>query len=276
MQKTWFITGTSSGLGRSLTEKLLERGDSVAATLRKPEQLDDLKARYGDRLWVAAMDVTDAAAVRQVVDQAFQDLGRIDVIVNNAGYGLFCAVEEASDEQIEQQIATNLMGPIRVVRAALPHLREQGGGRILQVSSAGGQTTYPNFSFYHATKWGLEGFSETFAKEVAPFNIEVTIVEPGATKTSFGAGLVTAPQMDVYDQTPAGDTRRAVASGAFEITGDANKTVLAMIESVDQHPAPRRLALGRDAYTDMRASLASRLADLDAQKDLALSTEATD
>lgn len=161
--KTWFITGTSAGLGRELTEQLLRRGDRVAATLRKPEALDELRAQYGNRLWVARLDVTDAVAVRQVVDRAFADLSRLDVIVNNAGYGLFCASEEASDEQIRQQLDTNLLGSMWVIRAALPHLRAQGGGRILQLSSAGGQTTYPNFSYYHATKWGIEGFADTLA-----------------------------------------------------------------------------------------------------------------
>ena len=271
--QTWFITGTSAGLGRGLTEKLLERGDRVAATLRRPEILDALKAQYGDQLWVAALDVTDAAAVQRVVDAAFAELGRIDVLVNNAGYALYCAVEEASDAQIRQQLDTNVLGSIRVIRAALPHLRAQGGGRIMQLSSAGGQTTYPNFSYYHATKWGIEGFADTLAQEVAPFGIGVTIVEPGATKTSFAGSMISAPIMAEYEATPAGDVRRAVASGAFPIKGDAAKVVQAMIASADQDPAPRRLALGRDAYTDMRAALTARLAELDAQKDLALSTE---
>jgi NAD(P)-dependent dehydrogenase (short-subunit alcohol dehydrogenase family) len=273
MSKTWFITGTSTGLGRTLTEQLLARGDRVAATLRRPDALDDLRAEHGDRLWVGELDVTHTDAVRTVVDRAFADLGRIDVVVSNAGYGLFAAVEEASDAQIRRQLDTNLIGSIQVIRAALPHLRAQGGGRILQVSSAGGQTTYPNFGYYHASKWGIEGFAETVAQEVAPFGIDVTIVEPGATGTSFGTGLQTAPTLEAYDRTPAGDVRRAVADGSFEILGDAEKTVRAMIASADASPAPRRLALGPDAYDHMRASLVARLAELDAQEDLARSTE---
>ena len=139
--KTWFITGTSTGLGRALTEKLLAKGDRVVATIRKPDALGDLKATYPENLQVAVLDVTDTPAIKAVVDQAFDDLGQIDVVVNNAGYALFCSVEEASDDQIVHQINTNVIGSIQVIRAALPHLRKQGHGRILQISSAGGQTT---------------------------------------------------------------------------------------------------------------------------------------
>jgi NAD(P)-dependent dehydrogenase (short-subunit alcohol dehydrogenase family) len=273
MPKTWFITGTSTGLGRTLTEQLLARGDRVAATLRRTDALDDLRAQHGDRLWIAELDVTDVDAVRTVVDRAFADLGRIDVVVSNAGYGLFAAVEEPTDEQVRHQLETNVLGSMAVFRAALPHLRAQGGGRILQVSSAGGQTTYPNFGYYHASKWGIEGFADTVAQEVAPLGIGVTIVELGATGTNFAAGLQTAPAMEAYDATPAGDVRRAVASGAFEVPGDAAKVVRAMIASADAPDAPRRLALGPDAYRDMRASLVARLAELDAQEELAMSTE---
>jgi len=271
--KTWFITGTSSGLGRVLTEKLLEQGNKVVATVRKADALNDLKERFANSLLVEILDVTDTEAIRQVINKAFAESGTIDVVVNNAGYALFCATEEASDEQIRHQIDTNIIGSIQIIRAALPYLRAQGHGRILQLSSAGGQTTYPNFSFYHTTKWAVEGFCETLAQEIAPFNIGVTIVEPGAHKTSFGTAMATAPIMDVYDQTPAGDVRRAVYNGAFPINGDVNKTVQAMIDSVEIEPAPRRLALGLDAYRDMRASLVSRLEALDAQKDLALASE---
>jgi NADP-dependent 3-hydroxy acid dehydrogenase YdfG len=270
--KTWFITGASSGLGRALTEKLLQQGNQVAATVRKEGALDALKQQYGDQLWIALLDVTHTDAIRQTIDRAVADLGRLDVVVNSAGYALFCAAEEAEDEQIQQVFDTNIMGSIQVIRAALPHLRKQGGGHILQLSSAGGQTTYPNFSYYHTTKWAIEGFCDTLAKEVAPFHIDVTIVEPGAHHTSFESAMVTAPGMDVYENTPAGDTRRAVAEGTFPITGDVNKTVQAMIDCVGTSPAPRRLALGKDAYEDMRASLMARLAELEAQKDLALSS----
>ncbi|OUJ70594.1 SDR family oxidoreductase [Hymenobacter crusticola] len=274
--KTWFITGTSAGFGRLLTEKILARGERVAATLRKPDALDDLKAQYGEQLWVAALDVTDTAAVRRVVDQAFADLGRIDVVVNNAAYALFGAGEEADNEQIRQQIDTNLTGSIQVIRAVLPHLRAQGGGRILQLSSEGGQIAYPNFGYYHATKWGIEGFVEAVAQEVAPFGIEFTLVEPGPARTNFGGGLVHATPLPAYDATPAGDVRRGLQDGSFAVTGDPAKMVDAMLASADQHPAPRRLTLGRGAYDKIRAALVQRLAELEAQQAVAFSTEADD
>lgn len=276
MTTTWFITGTSSGLGRLLTEKALGRGDRVAATLRRPAALDDLRAAHGDRLWVAQLDVTDNAQVRSVVDEAFAVFGTVDVIVNNAGFGVFASVEEATDEQIRQVIDTNLLGSMYVVRAVLPHLRAQGHGRILQVSTAGGQTTYPNFSYYHASKWGIEGFCDTVAREIAPFGIGLTIVEPGAAPTGFGAALATAPVMAEYDQGPAGDTRRAVADGSFQLANDPEKIVDAMLGLVDRGETPLRLPLGSDTYHDIRASLVARLAEHDAHRETALSVTRDD
>ncbi|MGW5046476.1 SDR family oxidoreductase [Streptomyces griseoluteus] len=271
MTSTWFITGTSSGFGRLLTERLLARGDRVAATLRRPEALDDLRAQYGDRLWTARLDVTDTARTEQVLADAFADLGGIDVVVNNAGYGVFASVEEAGEEQIRRVIDTNLLGSIHVIRAALPHLRAQGHGRILQVSTAGGQTTYPGFAYYHASKWGIEGFCETVAREIAPFGIALTIVEPGATPTGFGASLDAAPPMPEYAATPAGETRRALADGTFVLPNDPEKITQAMIDLVDSGAAPLRLPLGPDTYDHIRASLTGRLAEHDAHRDTAYS-----
>jgi NAD(P)-dependent dehydrogenase (short-subunit alcohol dehydrogenase family) len=159
---------------------LLQRGDSVAATVRKPDALKDLTAQYGDRLWVDVLDVTDSGAIRNVIDRAFAELGRIDVVVSNAGYALLGAAEEVSDAQIERQFNTNLLGSVRVARAAIPHLRQQGGGRIIQISSSVGQAAYPTMRVYAATKWGIEGFYEGTIPEIAPFGIDVTLVEPGA------------------------------------------------------------------------------------------------
>jgi NAD(P)-dependent dehydrogenase (short-subunit alcohol dehydrogenase family) len=273
MTKTWFITGTSTGLGRILTERLLERGDRVVATLRRPGALDELLARHGDRLHALTLDVTDAQAIRTVVADAFERMERIDVVVGNAGYGLFGAAEELSDAQIERQLATNLAGSIQLIRAVLPYLRKQGGGRIVQVSSEGGQIAYPNFSLYHATKWGIEGFVESVAKEVAPFGIDFLILEPGPTLTNFRQGLEHALPMDCYENTPAGEVRRAVSSGTFALKGDAVKTVNAMIDAVDADRPPLRLTLGSTAYASISQALAERLRLLEAQKDVAFSAD---
>lgn len=268
MSKTWFITGTSSGFGHLLTEMLLARGDRVVATLRKPGPLDDLKAKHGDALDVVIMDVTDTASVRRGIDAAFAK-GRVDVVVNNAGYGLFGAAEEVTDEQIRHVLDTNLIGSIQVIRAAIPKLREQGGGRIVQVSSEGGQIAYPNFSLYHASKWGIEGFIEAALQEVASFGIDFLIVEPGPTKTDFGKGLVTPEPMAIYDDTPVGELRRGIASGAFDIRGNPEKMARAMIETVDLDTPPRRLVLGGDAWAHVEAGLTARLAEVRTQRDSA-------
>jgi NAD(P)-dependent dehydrogenase (short-subunit alcohol dehydrogenase family) len=245
----------------------------VAATVRKTAALDDLKTQYGDRLWVAVLDVTDGQGLRRVIDQAFAKMGRIDVIVSNAGYGLFGAAEEVSEAQIRHQIDTNLIGSISVIRACLPHLRAQGGGHVLQVSSEGGQMTYPGFSLYHATKWGVEGFVEATAKEVVPFRIAFTLVEPGPTGTNFGVGLVRSQPMTVYEDTSVGDVRHAMASGEFKVTGDANKMVDAMITAADSSAPPLRLTLGSIAYASIHKGLGDRLTALEASKTITLSTD---
>jgi NAD(P)-dependent dehydrogenase (short-subunit alcohol dehydrogenase family) len=275
MSKTWFITGTSSGFGRLMTEKLLARGDTVVATLRRTGALDDLQTQYADRLDIVELDVTDSAAVRRTVDTAFASHDRIDVVVSNAGYGLFGAAEELTDEQIRQQIDTNLIGSMQLIRAALPNLRAQGGGRIIQVASEGGQFVYPGFSAYHATKWGIEGFVEAVAQEVADFGIELTIAEPGPAATDFGAALALATPLAAYEESLLGEVRRSITGGTFETRGDPDKFTQAIVDTADQTPAPRRITLGSDAYTHIRSALQSRLDELESQKDLAHTTDLT-
>jgi NAD(P)-dependent dehydrogenase (short-subunit alcohol dehydrogenase family) len=275
-QRTWFITGVNSGFGLVTTELLLKRGDRVAGTARKLQQLDDLKTQYGEQLWLASLDVEDTPAIRNVVDAAFQHFGRIDVILNNAGYALIGAAEELTDEQIIHQLNTNLMGSIQVVRAALPHLRTQGGGRILQVASVGAQIGVPGMSIYHASKWGIEGFFEATTQQIAPFNIQTTMIEPGGGRTAiFDAGrLVHGPVLSAYDGTPARQTGEFLASGTYIPPGDPVKMMQAMIDSVDLAVAPKRLVLGSDAYSPIHEVLTKRLAALEAQKQIALSTDA--
>ncbi|RFA30986.1 short-chain dehydrogenase/reductase [Alkalilimnicola ehrlichii] len=273
MSKTWFITGASTGFGRSLTEKLLARGDRVAATSRNARALDGLIERYGDRLWVAALDVRDPQAVRKTLARAFAELGRIDTIVSNAGYGVLGAAEETTDTQLRDIVETNLIGSIVLIRSALPYLREQGGGRVLQVSSEGGQIAYPGFSLYHATKWGIEGFVETLAKELVTFGIRFTLVEPGPARTDFGRSLVYPEPIAAYDATPAHQTRDALLSGDWVIAGDPERMTDAMIAVADQPDPPLRLVLGGTSYHAVRDALSARLDELEAQRETAFSTD---
>lgn len=267
---TWFITGASRGFGRELTEQALRRGDRVAATLRRPEQLDELAAQYGERLWTHRLDVTDPAAVREVTDAAFAHFRRIDVVVSNAGYGVRGAAEELTDEQIDRIIATNLTASIHLVRAATPHLRAQGGGLVQQMSSMGAFIGFPGFSMYHVTKWGIEGFFEAYAQEVEQFGIRTTLVEPGMIPTSFYDSTEQAPPSSAYAAEVASWRRPLdVAS----MMGDQVKVVAAMIDAADSAEPPHRLLLGSDAYELVTTALSERLDAFRAQRDVAASTD---
>jgi NAD(P)-dependent dehydrogenase (short-subunit alcohol dehydrogenase family) len=266
---TWFVTGASRGFGRELTEQVLARGHRVAATLRRPEQLDDLAAQYQDRLWVRALDVTDTAQLRHVVAAAFADLGRVDVVVSNAGFGVFGAAEDLTDEQVEAMIATNLTASIQLARAAVPHLRDQGGGRLLQLSSMGGHIAFPAFSMYHATKWGIEGFYESLAAEVEPFGIRTTLVEPGMIRSTFYEAATRVPVSPPYRGTPADRSPMPVG----QMPGDQAKVVATMIDAALAPDPPRRLLLGSDAYRLVHDALAARLAAVEAQEDQAAATD---
>lgn len=273
-QRTFFITGINSGFGRHMTEQLLQRGDRVAGTVRNMNSVDDLKEKYGDLLWVAQLDVTDTSAIYKVVDQAFNQLGIIDVVVSNAGYGLIGAAEELTNDQITHQISTNLVGSIQLVRAFLPHLRAQGGGRIIQLSSVGGQVAFPGGSLYHTTKWGIEGFIEAVIQEVAPFNIGLTIVEPGGARTNFRhQSLQLGPKMEAYEISPVSYSRRIFDDKTAVSLGDPAKMAKIMIDSVDQHPAPKRIVLGSDSYNAIHQALTARLEALESQRELAFSTD---
>jgi NAD(P)-dependent dehydrogenase (short-subunit alcohol dehydrogenase family) len=276
MAKTWFITGASSGLGREMTQQLLARGDRVVATIRQEAALADLQQSYPEALVTMILDVTDVDGLHRTVDDAFARMGRIDVVVSNAGYGLFGAAEEVTDAQIDHQLATNLTGSIRLIRATLPHLRRQGGGRIVQVSSEGGQIAYPGFSLYHATKWGIEGFVEAVAQEVASFGIDFIIAEPGPTVTNFAGGLVRPTPMDAYLQTPAGDVRRMLDDGSFVLKGDGPRTAAAIIAAADSQNPALRLALGSTAYASISEALAQRLEAIEAQRAIAFSADRDD
>jgi NAD(P)-dependent dehydrogenase (short-subunit alcohol dehydrogenase family) len=282
--KTWFITGANGGLAYPMLEILLERGDRVAATVRKPQALDELQEKYGSGLWRTNLDLTDSQAIKQVVNQAIQELGTIDILVNNAGYGLFGAVEEVSDEQIEHIFQTNFFGSLRVARAFMPYFRSQGKGHIVQISSEVGHLANPGQGLYSASKWAVEGVFETLAKEAAPFNIKLTLVEPGGIRTGFFANRgVFGQELDAYNDQPARNFKRfyqnihdkEIAAQDL-IPGDPQKMAKVIIQHVDNGNGSLRLALGSDAYEDIKAVLTSRLAKLESQKELAYSTDADD
>ncbi len=272
--RTWLVTGCSAGLGRALVTALLARGETVAATARDPGALAELRSAAGRAPWTARLDVTDPDRIRRVVDEAVDRLGRIDVVVSNAGYGLFGAAEEATDEQVERLVRTNLTGPMHLARAVLGHMRRQGYGRIVQISSVSGQSTQPGTAVYNATKWGVEGFFESLAAEVTRFGIRVTIVEPGTVRTEFtGRGREQTAALPEYAGTPAATVRRLVESGRVPYRGDLARMVDAIIAAATAPEPPLRLALGSDAYHLIHRSLSARLAALEDQRDLALSTD---
>lgn len=275
--QTWFVTGASAGIGRAVTTRLLAKGHRVAATARDTERLAELARAYPDLLWTAELDVRDTAALRKVVDQAFAELGRIDVVFSNAGRGAFGAAEELADDAIEEQIAVNMTAPIQLTRAVLPHLRAQGGGRILQTSTMGAQLGTPGGSMYHASKWGLEGFLESVIPEVEPFGIGITMIEPGNVRTGFGAALSISGGLDAYAATPVGQMRAYIENSGGNLTGaalgDPEKVAAAIIDAASVTPAPRRVTLGSDAYEAVRAALVGRISELDAGREVAHSTD---
>ncbi|GJF33386.1 short-chain dehydrogenase/reductase [Kitasatospora sp. NE20-6] len=271
--RTWLVTGVSSGFGHALTTRLLERGDRVIGTVRTPDKVADLGGKYPDTFRAVVLDVTDTAAVRRTVEAAFA-AGRVDVVVSNAGYGLFGAAEEITDTQVDHIIATNLTGSITLIRAALPHLRAQGGGRIIQMSTYGGQVAFPGNSLYHATKWGIEGFAESVAQEVAPFGIGVTIVEPGGARTEFRRGSArVADPIDAYAGSPAHAFRAMLDPAGGLAPGDPRRMAARIIESADTHPAPLRMVLGSQALDATLGVLRERIGGFEAQRDLAASTD---
>ena len=257
--KTWFITGTSRGFGREWAIAALERGDSVAATARDVSSLDDLVARHGDAILPLSLDVTDRAAVFAAVAQAHQRFGRLDIVVNNAGYGQFGMVEEISEAQARAQIETNLFGALWVTQAALPYLREQRSGHILQVSSIGGISAFPNVGMYHASKWGLEGLSQALAREVAGFGIKVTLIEPGGFSTDWGGSSAQrAEPLPAYDGVR--EQAAKMRASRQSVQGDPVATRAAVLRVVDAPEPPLRVFFGDAPLAIATADYESRLA----------------
>lgn len=256
--KTWFITGSSRGFGREWALAALERGDRVAATAREVASLADLVAAHGEAVLPIALDVTDRDAVQRAVDEAVEHFGRLDVVVNNAGYGLFGMVEEVSEHQARAQLETNFFGALWVTQAALPHLRAAGSGHIIQVSSIGGITAFPGLGMYHASKWALEGLTQSLAAEVVDFGITVTLVEPTGYGTDWaGASAVrTDPLPDYEPVRERAAARRAAAIGR---RGDPTATRAAILAIVDAEAPPLRIFFGDGPLATATAEYASRL-----------------
>jgi NAD(P)-dependent dehydrogenase (short-subunit alcohol dehydrogenase family) len=266
MKKTWFITGASRGFGRIWAEAALARGDRVAATARHPESLQPLVDAYGERICALRLDVTDRAAVNGAVQSAVDAFGHLDVVVNNAGYGLFGMVEETTEEQARAQLDTNLLGPLWVVQAALPFLRARRSGHILQVSSIGGLAAFPTLGLYNASKWALEGMSEALAQEVGPLGVHVTIVEPGPYGTDWsGASAVHAEPIAAYE--PIREARRTGA--AARAPQDPQATAAVILELVDTDEPPLRLFLGDYPYPVVETAYRQRLDTWNAWRPLA-------
>jgi NADP-dependent 3-hydroxy acid dehydrogenase YdfG len=269
---TWLITGVYSGFGYEKTRQILERGDTVIGTVRNQDKVQGLIDQYPGTFDCRILDVTDVPAIHTLVHDAYAKHGKIDVIVSNAGYGLFGCAEELNDAEIDHIIATNLTGSIQLIRSALPHLRRQGGGRIIQISSYGGQVAFPANSMYHATKFGIEGFCEAVAQEVAQFNIGVTIVEPGGARTEFRYGSAkVANLMPEYESCHGFLNMLNPANGLAP--GDPAKMATRIIESVELEKAPLRMVLGSQALTATIQRLEERVADYKTQTELAASTD---
>ncbi|WP_156688327.1 SDR family oxidoreductase [Mycobacterium sp. Marseille-P9652] len=257
-EKVWFITGTSRGFGREWAVAALERGDKVAATARNTDTLDDLVDRYGDAVLPIRLDVTDREADFAAVKQAHDHFGRLDIVVNNAGYGQFGFIEELSEQDARDQIETNVFGALWVTQAALPYLREQRSGHIIQVSSIGGVTAFPLVGMYHASKWALEGFSQALALEVAPFGVHVTLIEPGGFDTDWaGPSAKHAKPLAAYDEVRA--AVQSERSRRWASPGSPEASAAALLKVVDAENPPLRVFFGSSPLQTAKTDYESRL-----------------
>ncbi len=273
--KVWFITGTSKGFGRVWAEAALERGDAVVATARDVSTLDALVERYGDDVLALPLDVTDKAAVDAAVKSAHDRFGRLDVVVNNAGYGLFGAVEEVTEEQARAQLETNFFGALWVTQAVLPILREQRSGHILQVSSIGGVHAFPVLGLYHASKWALEGLSQSLQGELEESGVHVTLVEPGGFSTDWsGPSATRAEPLAAYDGVR--ERRFARLRGVASRPGDPQATGAVVLDLVDMEQPPLRLFLGDAPLEMIKPEYASRLEEWERHADLSHRAQGTE
>lgn len=273
MAQTWLITGSSRGLGRALADAVLAAGHNLVATARDPRQLDDLVEAYPERARAVALDVTDRAQAAEAIRAAVDAFGRLDVLVNNAGYANVNSIEDFAEDDFRAQIETNLWGVINVTRAALPVMREQRSGHIIQVSSVGGRVSTPGIGPYQTAKWAVEGFSGVLAQEVAPLGVKVTIIEPGGFATDWAGASMTVHDIR-EDYQPSVGAMVGYRADAVAL-GDPAKGAQAILKIAQVPEPPLRLLLGSDAFAVARAADEAKIASDEAWKDLTLSTDST-
>jgi len=269
--KVWFITGASRGFGRVWAEAALKRGDRVAATARKVESIAALNDTYGDNVLTLELDVTNAAQAKEAVEKAHAHFGKLDIVLNNAGYALVGTIEEAGTDEVKAMYDTNIFGTVTVIQAALPLLREQGYGHILGTSSNLGHVTLPVIGFYASSKWAFEAIHESLAQEVKAFGIKVTIIEPGAYATEFGSqeSLKFAPGMDIYT-----DYKEHFIKSMMDMErGNPEATPNSLFKAVDAENPPLRLSLGSNNLPWVRGAYAERLAEWEAWEDVAIAAQ---
>jgi len=270
--KIWFITGSARGLGRNLTETVLANGDKVAATARNTDALQDLVAKYPGQVFPIQLDVTDYDQVHLAVESAVAHFGQIDVLVNNAGFGIVGAAEAFTDEQVRSQLETNLYAPIEITRAVLPFMRKQRSGRILQISSIGGRVGNAGIGIYQAAKFGLSGFSEVLAKEVVDFGIYVTSIEPGGFRTDWaGDSMTYTPHIDGYEKVE--QRAEYFKNGGFVPMGDPAKAAKVMLDLVDSSEPPVHLVLGSEAIGMLKHADETRTAEMEKWMEVSISTD---
>jgi NAD(P)-dependent dehydrogenase (short-subunit alcohol dehydrogenase family) len=272
MSTVFFVTGSSRGLGRAIAEAALDAGHRVVATARQPASLDDLVAAHDDRVLALALDVTDAEQARAAIAAGVQRFGRIDVFVNNAGYANLAAVEDVALDDFAAQVETNLLGVVNVTKAALPVLRGQGGGHVIQISSVGGRLATPGLAAYQSAKWAVGGFSSVLAAEVAPLGIKVTVLEPGGMQTDWaGSSMEVAPVSEPYRATVG--AMAAIHNSADLSLGDPAKVARVVLEVAAMDDPPLRLLLGSDAYAYATAAARAQAESDDRWHELTVSTD---
>jgi NAD(P)-dependent dehydrogenase (short-subunit alcohol dehydrogenase family) len=272
MNKIWLITGSSRGLGRALAEAVLDAGDKVVATARKPDDIADLGKKYGDAIRTAKVDVKSSDDVKKAVGQAMDVFGRIDVVVNNAGYGFLGAFEEMTPEEFKGQIDTNFWGVVNVTRAVLPLLRKQGSGHIIQVTSTGGRSAFPGLSGYHAAKFAVEGWSEALAQEIKPLGLKLTIIEPGGFRTDWASSSMGYAK-EIPEYASVRTMRQLLEEHNGLQPGDPRKAAQVMLKLVDLPEPPLRLPLGNDAMAVLRFGYKQAAEELEKWSEITQSTD---